>query len=64
MDKEFFLFDGDTDRLMPHLERAMELVPSLQDAQISTVLNGPTCWPADGNHLVGPSFQRRTSKRC
>ena len=20
-----------------------------------TVLNGPTCWPADGNHLVGPT---------
>jgi len=49
-----FLFDGDTDRLMPHLERAMEIVPSIGEVGMATVLNGPTCWPADGNHLVGP----------
>ena len=22
---------------------------------MKTVLNGPTMWPADGNHLVGPA---------
>ena len=24
-------------------------------AGMKTVLNGPTMWPADGNHLVGPA---------
>ena len=103
-----FLFEGDVERLMPHLERAMEILPqfgevgqgktcsrtqsrslptpalmrmtswlcleSLLDRQscnvqhcnsmqqhyvetegMKTVLNGPTMWPADGNHLVGPA---------
>jgi dimethylglycine dehydrogenase len=50
-----FLFSGDVDRLMPHLERAMELVPCTGEVGLKTVLNGPTMWPADGSHLVGPA---------
>mmetsp|Transcript_96634 Transcript_96634/g.207343 ORF Transcript_96634/g.207343 Transcript_96634/m.207343 type:complete len:878 (-) Transcript_96634:114-2747(-) len=50
-----FLFEGDAERLMPHLERAMELIPQLESTGLKTVLNGPTMWPADGNHLVGPA---------
>ncbi|CAJ1365585.1 unnamed protein product [Effrenium voratum] len=50
-----FLFEGDVDRLMPHLERAMEILPPLAEVGMKTVLNGPTMWPADGNHLVGPA---------
>lgn len=50
-----FLFEGDVERLMPHLERAMEILPQFGEVGMKTVLNGPTMWPADGNHLVGPS---------
>jgi len=56
-DNTYFLFEGDTDRLMPHLERAMELVPPVGSVGIKSVINGPTCWPADGAHLVGPTGQ-------
>jgi len=54
-DHSNFLFDGDVDRLLPHLERAMELVPQTAEVGLKTVLNGPTMWPADGSHLVGPA---------
>lgn len=50
-----FLFEGDVERLMPHLERAMEVLPQVGEVGMKTVLNGPTMWPADGNHLVGPA---------
>ena len=33
----------------------MELLPQLESTGLKTVLNGPTMWPADGNHLVGPA---------
>ena len=35
------LFEPDLDRLQPHLEAAMELVPCFQSAEIQTVVNGP-----------------------
>ncbi|CAE8642933.1 unnamed protein product [Polarella glacialis] len=55
MDLGNFLFEGDVERLMPHLERAMEILPGLAEVGMKTVLCGPTMWPADGNHLVGPA---------
>lgn len=39
---------------MPHIERASELIPQLESAGIKNIVNGPTCWPADGNPLIGP----------
>jgi len=54
----YHLFGGDIDRIMPEMEAAFDLVPALQEVGIKTVLNGPTCWPADGNHLVGPSHEK------
>jgi len=56
-DLTYFLFDGDIERLMFSMEAAMKLVPAIEPVGIKTVLNGPTCWPADGNHLVGPAYQ-------
>lgn len=55
LDHANFLFEGDVERLMPHLERAMEILPQVSEVGMKTVLNGPTMWPADGNHLVGPA---------
>ena len=30
-------------------EHVAELVPAVGEVGVKTVLNGPTCWPADGN---------------
>lgn len=54
----YWLFEGDIDRCMHSMEAATGLVPAIQSTGIKTVLNGPTCWPADGNHLVGPSHEK------
>lgn len=54
----YHLFEGDIERLIDSMEIATNLVPNLEVAGIKTVLNGPTCWPADGNHLVGPSWEK------
>jgi dimethylglycine dehydrogenase len=56
-DTSYYLFDGDIDRLMHSMEYATGLVPVMETTGIKTVLNGPTCWPADGNHLVGPAHE-------
>eukprot|EP00397_Hematodinium_sp_SG-2012_P014001 GEMP01014227.1.p1 GENE.GEMP01014227.1~~GEMP01014227.1.p1 ORF type:complete len:848 (+),score=195.38 GEMP01014227.1:180-2723(+) len=58
MDHSYFLFDEGLDRLLPHIEVAAELVPQVASVGIRNVVNGPTCWPADGSHLVGPSFEK------
>lgn len=57
MDHGFFLFEGDLDRLLPHIERAAEIVPQVASVGIKSIVNGPTMWPADGNHLIGPSYE-------
>jgi len=54
----YHLFEGDVERIMYSMEKATELVPQLETTGIKTVLNGPTCWPSDGNHLVGPSHEK------
>mmetsp|Transcript_11675 Transcript_11675/g.31381 ORF Transcript_11675/g.31381 Transcript_11675/m.31381 type:complete len:906 (-) Transcript_11675:86-2803(-) len=56
-DLTYYLFDGDIERLMHSMEYATHLVPVIETAGIKTVLNGPTCWPSDGNHLVGPAYE-------
>ena len=58
-DASYFLYEGDLERLFPHIEHAAQVIPEIGTSGIKTVLNGPTCWPADGNHLVGPSFQKK-----
>ena len=49
------LFDGDLERLIPHLEQTMELVPSLKTANIQNVINGPITYTPDGLPIIGPS---------
>ena len=48
------LFEGDLERLMPWLERCMEIVPGFQEVGISTVINGLITHTPDDNLLVGP----------
>lgn len=48
------LFDGDLERLMPFLDRCIELVPTFGEVGVSTVVNGPITHTPDDNALVGP----------
>jgi dimethylglycine dehydrogenase len=53
------LFAGDLVRLMPWLERCMELVPIFQEVGVKTVINGPITHTPDDNFLVGPAIGLR-----
>lgn len=48
------LFAGDLVRLMPWLERCMELVPLFEEVGVKTIINGPITHTPDDNFLVGP----------
>jgi len=48
------LFDGDLERLMPFLDRCIELVPAFGEVGVSTVVNGPITHTPDDNVLAGP----------
>ncbi len=48
------LFEGDLERLMPWLERCMEIVPKFEEVGISTVINGLITHTPDDNLLAGP----------
>ncbi len=48
------LFEGDLERLMPFLDRCIELVPSFGEVGVSTVINGPITHTPDDNVLMGP----------
>lgn len=48
------LFDGDLDRIMDNLERAMDRVPLAATAGIKRVINGPMIWSPDSAALYGP----------
>lgn len=49
------LFEGDIERLMPWLERCMEIVPLFKEVGISSVINGLITHTPDDNLLVGPA---------
>ncbi|HJV26829.1 MAG TPA: FAD-dependent oxidoreductase [Aromatoleum sp.] len=53
------LFEGDLDRLLPHVEAAMKRVPALETCGIKTIVNGPISYTPDGNPLIGPAFGKR-----
>lgn len=48
------LFPGDLERLMPFLERCMDLMPPFRETGVSTVVNGPITHTPDDNILAGP----------
>jgi dimethylglycine dehydrogenase len=48
------LFDGDLERLLPFLDRCIELVPAFGEVGVSTVINGPITHTPDDNMLAGP----------
>ena len=48
------LFDADLERLMPFLERCMDLMPPFRESGVKTVVNGPITHTPDDNILAGP----------
>ena len=50
------LFDGDLERLIPHVEAAQRRVPALANCGIKDVVNGPISYAPDGSPLVGPAW--------
>ena len=48
------LFDADLERLMPFLERCMDLMPPFRETGVRTVVNGPITHTPDDNILAGP----------
>ncbi|MEN8195546.1 MAG: FAD-binding oxidoreductase, partial [Pseudomonadota bacterium] len=53
------LFPGDLDRLEPHIEAAINRVPTFGEAGIKDVINGPIPYTPDGNPIVGPAYGLR-----
>uniref|UniRef100_A0A287BMY4 Dimethylglycine dehydrogenase n=1 Tax=Sus scrofa TaxID=9823 RepID=A0A287BMY4_PIG len=48
------LFESDLDRIMEHVEAAMEMVPVLKKADIINIVNGPITYSPDILPMVGP----------
>ncbi|XP_048964304.1 dimethylglycine dehydrogenase, mitochondrial isoform X4 [Canis lupus dingo] len=48
------LFESDLDRIMEHVEVAMEMVPVLKKADIINIVNGPITYSPDILPMVGP----------
>ena len=53
---EYELFQEDIDRLMPHIEAAMNRVPAFAEAGIKKVYNGAIAYTPDGNPIIGPAW--------
>ncbi|KAL0150281.1 hypothetical protein M9458_054389 [Cirrhinus mrigala] len=48
------LFESDLDRIMDHVEMAMEMVPVLKNADIINVVSGPITYTPDLLPMIGP----------
>ena len=53
------LFEGDLERLLPHIEAAQRRVPSLAACGIKDIVNGPIAYTPDGSPLIGPAWGER-----
>jgi len=53
------LFEGDLDRLLPHVEAAIRRVPALEHCGIKDIVNGPISYTPDGSPLIGPAWGAR-----
>ena len=50
------LFEGDLERLLPHVEAAQRRVPALVNCGIKDIVNGPIAYTPDGSPLIGPAW--------
>ncbi len=56
---EYELFQGDLDRLMPHVESAIARVPIFAELGIKKIYNGAIAYAPDGNPIVGPAWDKK-----
>ena len=56
---EYELFQGDLDRLLPHIESAVARVPMFEELGIKKVYNGAIAYTPDGNPIVGPAWDKK-----
>lgn len=56
---EYELFEGDLDRLEPHIEAAMHRVPAFGEVGVKEVYNGAIAYTPDGSPIVGPAWGLR-----
>ncbi len=56
---EYELFEGDLDRLEPHIEAAMNRVPAFGEAGVKQIYNGAICYTPDGSPIIGPAWGLR-----
>ena len=54
-ESEYELFQEDLDRLMPHIETAIERVPAFGEVGIKKVYNGAIAYTPDGSPIIGPA---------
>ena len=54
-DSEYELFQEDLERLMPHVETAIERVPAFGEVGIKKIYNGAIAYTPDGSPIVGPA---------
>ena len=55
-DSEYELFQEELERLAPHIETAMDLVPAFGEVGVKKVYNGAICYTPDGGPIVGPAW--------
>lgn len=55
-ESEYELFQEDLDRLMPHIESAIERVPAFGEVGIKKVYNGAIAYTPDGSPIIGPAW--------
>jgi len=58
-DSEYELFQGDLERLMPHVESAINRVPIFSEVGIKEIYNGAIAYTPDGNPIVGPAWDKK-----
>ncbi|MFK8029660.1 MAG: FAD-dependent oxidoreductase [Gammaproteobacteria bacterium] len=56
IDAEYELFEGDLERLEPHVESCMVRVPAFAECGIKNVYNGAIAYTPDGNPIIGPAW--------
>ncbi len=56
---EYELFQEDLERLMPHIESAISVVPAFGEAGVKKVYNGAIAYTPDGSPIVGPAWKHR-----
>ncbi len=56
---EYELFQEDIDRLIPHIESAINRVPIFEDLGIKKAYNGAIAYTPDGNPIVGPAWDKK-----